>query len=96
MHAVIRRYSGPGATDLFHLLEKRKAEVEKIIRDVPGLLSYTLIRDEEGGASVTVCKDRAGCEASMKAAREWINDHAGGLGLVPPDVTDGEAIIHLN
>lgn len=96
MHAVVRRYTGPGASDLFHLLEKRKGEVEDIIRTVPGLVSYTLVRDEEGGASITVCEDRTGCEASMKAARDWIAAHAKGLGLMPPDVTDGTAILHLD
>jgi hypothetical protein len=28
MYAVVRTYSGPGAKELFHLLEERKAEVE--------------------------------------------------------------------
>ena len=36
---VVRTYYGPGAKDLFDLLENRKAEVEAAIRSVPGLVS---------------------------------------------------------
>jgi hypothetical protein len=44
MYAVVRNYSGAGATKLFDLLEQRKADVEAVIRKVPGLTSYTLLR----------------------------------------------------
>ena len=39
MYAVVRTYPGAGAKDLFNLLEQRKAEVEAVIRSVPGLVS---------------------------------------------------------
>ena len=58
MYAVVRTYSGPGAKELFDLLEKRKAE-GAVIRSVPGLVSYTLVRSQEGGMAVTVCEDKA-------------------------------------
>lgn len=96
MHAVVRRYRGQGAAELFHLLEKRKHEIEDIIRQVPGLISYTLVRDGEGGASVTVCEDRSGCEISTTLARDWIADHAANLGVASPEVTDGEALIYAD
>ena len=35
MYGVMRSYSGEGAKKLAALLEERKAEVEKVIRDVP-------------------------------------------------------------
>ena len=31
MHAVVRNYSGKGAKELFDVLEKNKAEVERLI-----------------------------------------------------------------
>jgi hypothetical protein len=34
MHAVVRSYSGPGARELFDLLEARKDDVESVIRSV--------------------------------------------------------------
>src|SRR5437867_4486489 len=72
MHAVVRNYSGAGAKQLFDLLEQRKADVEAVIRKVPGLMSYTLLRSGDGGVSVTVCKDKAGADESLKVARDWI------------------------
>jgi hypothetical protein len=37
MHAVVRNYSGKGAKELIDVLEKNKAEVERLIRAVKGL-----------------------------------------------------------
>jgi hypothetical protein len=42
MHAVVRNYSGKGAEALFDVLDQRKADVEKLMRGVPGFRSYTL------------------------------------------------------
>ena len=36
MHAVVRTYSGKGAKDLFDVLEKRKTEVESLLRPIKG------------------------------------------------------------
>jgi hypothetical protein len=76
MHAVIRIYSGAGGKKLIDLLEQRKGEVEALIRPVKGFVSYSLIRAADGGASVTVCQDKAGTDESMKLAREWIGKNA--------------------
>jgi len=50
MYGVLRSYSGDGAKKLASLLEERKAEVEAVIRGVPGLISWGLI-------SVTIARD---------------------------------------
>jgi len=75
MHAVMRSYSGKGAKELFDVIEKNKAEVEKVIRPVKGFVSYSVARTADGGFSVTVCQDKAGCE-STRAARDWIAKNA--------------------
>ncbi len=95
MYAVVRTYSGPGAKELFHLLEERKAEVEAAIRSVSGLVSYTLVRTEMGGTSVTVCKDKAGADESVRIAREWIRQHASALGSNPPEVEEGSVVVQI-
>ena len=38
MHTVVRTYSGKGAAELFDLLEKRKADVEREMRAVKGFV----------------------------------------------------------
>jgi hypothetical protein len=95
MHAVVRNYSGAGAKQLFDLLEERKADVEALIRKVPGLMSYTLLRHGDGGISVTVCQDKAGADESLKVAREWIQKNASNIHANPPVVTEGAVIVEI-
>jgi hypothetical protein len=52
---------------LFDVLEKNKEDLEKTLRSVKGLVSYTLVRSADGGFSVTVCNDKAGTDESV----EW-------------------------
>ena len=95
MHAVVRNYSGAGAKQLVDLLEQRKADVEANLRKVPGLVSYTLLRTGDGGMSVTVCKDKAGADESLKVAREWIKNNAATIQANPPAVTEGSVIVQI-
>ena len=95
MHAVVRTYSGHGARALFDLLEQRKDEVESIIRAVPGLQSYTLVSTGDGGATITVCQDKAGTDESLRIARDWIQENASDLGTSPPAVTEGPVVLHM-
>jgi hypothetical protein len=60
MYAVMRSYSGKGAIKLFDVIEKNKAEVEKLVLPIKGFVGYTLVRTDSGGFSVTVCWDKAG------------------------------------
>lgn len=94
MHAEVRSYTGKGAKELFDLLEKKKAEVEKEMRTTKGFVSYTLARTSDGGFSVTICKDKAGADDSLKKAKEWIAKNASGISVGPPVVSEGPVLIH--
>ena len=96
MHAVVRVYSGSGVKKLFGMLEERIGEVKSLIRAVPGFVGYTLIRTDDGGATVTVCQDKAGTNESMRVAREWIQDNASDLDTSPPAVSEGPALLNLS
>jgi hypothetical protein len=96
MHAVVRTYSGPGAKELFDLLEQRKPDVESLIRSVSGFRSYSLIRTNDGGITVTVCQDKAGTDESVKLARNWVNENASDLGATPPAVSEGPVLLQLS
>ena len=96
MHAVVRNYSGSGATELFGLLEERKEEVESLIRGVSGFVAYTLIRTDDGGVTVTVCRDKAGTDESLQVARDWIQQNASDLGTSPPVVSEGSVVLQLS
>ena len=95
MYAVVRTYSGSGANELFDLLEQRKAEVEAVMRTVPGLVSYTLVRSADGGVSVTVCEDKAGAEESTRLAKEWIQNHASEFCSKLPDLDLGSVLVQI-
>jgi hypothetical protein len=96
MHTIVRSFSGKGAKELFDLLEKNKADVEKTLRTVKGLVSYTLVRSADGGFSVTVCKDKAGTDESLQKAKDWIAKNAASTGVAAPKVSDGSVIMHFN
>ena len=96
MHAVIRNYSGTGAKELFDVLEKRKTEVEDLIRPVAGFVSYTLIRTDDGGVTVTVCQGKAGTDESLRVARDWIQQNASDMGADPPVVSEGPVMLQLS
>jgi hypothetical protein len=95
MYAVVRNYSGAGAKALFDLLDERKSDVETRLRAVDGFVSYTLIRTNEGGVSVTVCQDQGGTDESIQVTRDWVKANAADLNTDPPTVSKGPVILHL-
>jgi hypothetical protein len=95
MHAVVRTYSGKGAKELLDVLEKSKADVEKLIRSVKGFVSYSLVRTAGGGFSVSVYQDKAGVDESVRLARDWISKNAGNTGAAAPTISEGATILHL-
>jgi hypothetical protein len=95
MYTVVRSYFGKGAKELFDVLEKNKADVETTIRSVKGFVSYSLVRSEDGGFSVTVCEDQAGTDESLEKARDWIAKNAPGTGVAAPKVSEGSNVFDL-
>jgi hypothetical protein len=89
MHAVVRTYSGTGASELFDRILAARDEVQRIISGVQGFVSYTLIRTADGGVTVTVCQDKAGTDESLTAARDWIAANASDVGASAPAVSEG-------
>ena len=95
MHAMVRSYSGPGAKELFDMLEERRDEVESLIRPVAGLVSYAMVRTGDGGVTVTVCQDKAGTDQSLEIARNWLQENASDLGVSPPAVSEGNVVVSI-
>ena len=95
-HGIRSRWQARSRKKLIDLLEERKKEVEALIRPVNGFVSYSLIRTADGGASVTVCQDKAGTDESLRVAREWIAKNASNTGASPPTVVEGSVILQLS
>jgi len=95
MYAVVRIYTGAGAKQLFDILDERKADLEAAHQHVPGLMSYTVARSEDGGVAVTVCREKAGADESVRVAKEWREKNAPGVSTNPPQLFEGAVIIHI-
>jgi hypothetical protein len=97
MHAVVRRYSGAGAPELFEEFARTQGAVESLeqaIRGVPGVVAYTLLRTPEGGVSVTVCQDKAAADQSVQVARDWLRQNLR-TSANPPEVSAGDVLLHF-
>jgi hypothetical protein len=89
MYAVVRSYSGEGASELFDLLAQREEDVKRVISGVPGFINYVAFRAEGGGEgegggenwgpggglTVTVCQDKAGADESTRRAADWVQEN---------------------
>ena len=95
MHAMLRTYSGPGAKAFAKLMEERKADIEKIVKSVPDLVSYSVASTSDGAFSVTVGKDKNSVDDMHKRALAWIKENAGHTKVKSPSVSEGSVILHL-
>ena len=95
MYAVVRSYSGHGASELFDQLEQRNEEVKDLIGGVPGFVSYTALRSDNGGSTVTVCQDKTGTDESSRRAAEWVKENISATAN-PPEITEGGTVAHFS
>ena len=93
MHAVVRRY---------RFDPKSGAEIDRhvkdgfvpLIRKTPGFVAYYWLDTGAGtGASLSVFKDKAGADESIRLAADYIQQHMAGL-LGKPEVTEGPVKAH--
>lgn len=94
MHVVIRSYSGQGASELFDLLAQREEDVKALITGVLGFVSYAAFRSNGGGATVTVCQDKAGTDESSRRAAEWVKENVS-ASVEAPTITEGDTILEF-
>jgi hypothetical protein len=95
MYAVVRSYSGPGASELFDLLGQREEDVKNLIGAVPGFVSYAAFRSGDGGITVTVCQDKTGTDESSRRAAEWVKENVSSMAN-PPVITEGSTVLQFN
>jgi hypothetical protein len=91
MHVVMRSHPN---TEVANILVRHKDEIEKLIRVVPGFISWALIRTGDTCMTATICQDKAGCDQSMKVAREWLSKNAPNT-LSTMQVQEGEVLLRV-
>jgi len=93
MYAVVRSYSGQGASELFDALERSEEDVKALISSVPGFVSYAAVRTGDGGLTVTICQDTAGTDESSRRAAKWVKENVSTTGSPPVVVTEGSTVL---
>jgi hypothetical protein len=87
MHVVIRKYQGNST--LADVLERHRAEVERLIRGVPGFVAYYVVRAADGTTTIGVFRDPAGAQKSTRIARDWVQQNAPEAAGAPPEIIEG-------
>jgi hypothetical protein len=95
MDAVVRSYSGQGASEVFDLVENRDEDVKTLIGGVPGFVSYVAFRSGDGGVTVTVCEDEAGTDESSRRAAEFVKENVSTT-VDPPTITGGSTVLQIS
>ena len=95
MYATMRQYAGITPA-VFDTLMSRKADIETLIREVPGFVRYDLVRTSDGMTTMTVCNDKAGTETSNTQVAEWIGQNVPAMKAFAPVITAGEDCLHFS
>ncbi len=95
MYAVVRTYSGPGASEIFDVIEQREEDVKALITGVPGFVNYAAVRSGDGGVTVTVCEDKAGTDESSRRAAEFVKENVSATAN-PPAITEGNTVLQFS
>jgi hypothetical protein len=90
MFAEIRMYAG-FAGQAGRLAAVRH-ELEKLVRDVPGLRRFQLLETVEGFATVTEADDRGACEECARRAERWMGERIPALAGYQPLTASGAPI----
>ena len=94
MFAVIRHY---------HFDRKDGAEIDRqirqefvpIVKNAKGFVRYYWLDTGEGeGASVSVFKDKAGADESVRLAADYVKDHLSKLLTQKPEIIEGPIKAH--
>ena len=88
MYGVIRMYTfDPGANA--EINRKLYEIFVPFLRKVPGFVAYYWLITEDGGASLSLFQDKAGVEASSRAAADFVGQQLASL-VGTPKIIQGE------
>jgi heme-degrading monooxygenase HmoA len=93
MYAVVRRYRSP---QLIDELAANQDAVKQLISGIDGFVSYTLLRTDDGGITLSVYRDRAGAEESTRQAQAWTQANISAAAQSAAEVSQGEVVLHLD
>jgi hypothetical protein len=94
-HAIIRIYANSGP--LLDTVREHQARVLDVMRDLPGLQTYTVHGDDASatGVSITVCDDKTSAQESIKRGAALIKELLPDANLAPPRILEGDIVVRL-
>ena len=95
MHVIIRTYYGKGVKQLFDIGEAHEAELQGLMRQIEGLVSYTLARNGHGGFSVTVCRTKRDIKRTLQTAHDFLAKYVPEKSLAAMQISEGKVITHI-
>ena len=94
MYIAIRRYELDPA-DMEEVTRLVREGFAPLVSQVPGFHSYDWIRVSDGVMmSINVFDDKAGADASIQEAADFVREHLAPLLPNPPQITEGEVLVH--
>ncbi len=94
MYATVRQYTDIDP-ETYDELCRRRAEIEELLTSVPSFRSYYMVRTSDGLTTVTVCAQQAGTEESNRRVARWIKEEISTFIPSPPDIAEGDVIMHF-
>lgn len=92
MYAAIRRYKSKSPEEV---LKQVKQGFVSIISKAPGFLDYYALKAGDGVLiSVSVFETQTQEKESNRLAAEWVKQTVAPLMAGPPEITEGEVIVH--
>lgn len=90
MYITVRRYENAGA--LADAMIPASGEINDLMSEIAGFVSYYATRNGDTMTSITVCEDKAGCDESTRLAGTWVKENVKSLPDAP-DVSGGDVFI---
>jgi hypothetical protein len=92
-HVVMRLYTDSGP--LAGKIRQSEAEVREIMFGVPGFRAYSFVDTGSGALSITACDDKAGTDASIQRAAEWIKANLPDVKIAAPRIIEGDGMFRI-
>jgi hypothetical protein len=94
MYGVIRRYRVRLGT-VASAAQLAETSLLPRMNSLPGFVAYYLLEAGDSVlASISVCETREGADAAAALAADWFRSDWPSFKLIPPEITDGEVLVH--
>ncbi len=95
IYAVVRR-GKPNPGSLKELARRIQNSQMPTIRTIPGFISFTLVSlGNDEGASLSLFETQEAAAEANRFADEWVRQNLADLSPGPPEISEGEVLIHV-